>query len=254
MPTGAELACSDIQSATYIQSYIDFLGVKDSSCSRSNLIGIFWQVSNHNFLIFRFKQANGSVKDFSGSIDYIQYTLSNWKNQKNKITINNCLTQVNGLCTKCANKYYVNGGKCAQVQVECSDFDYTINQCIGCYHGYYLDMSNTCQLANYLCETSDRAGNCITCFKDYRLTFKARCVYIAVGVDPRLPQQENNALCSKFTGLQCLSCVQGCYMGKQNICKIPDPNCSTFDKANEICTVCMDSYVLSTSTNSCVPK
>ena len=84
-------------------------------------------------------------------------------------------------------------------------------------------------MADYLCRTSDRKGNCVTCFKDYRLTAGGKCAYKAEGAEYGLQEQESNPLCSKFKKSKCLSCVQGCYMNKQGLCKIPDPNCHKFN-------------------------
>ena len=85
-------------------------------------------------------------------------------------------------------------------------------------------MNNICQEAHFLCKTSDKRGNCKSCYRNYRLTNKGRCVYNAEGCDYS-PAQEENALCSKFKGTQCLSCVPGCYLNSRGVCKVPDPHC-----------------------------
>lgn len=90
---------------------------------------------------------------------------------------------------RCAYSYYVVKGKCAPVQVECSEFNYKTLTCEGCYHGYYLDLSGVCRLADYLCRTSDRKGNCVTCYKDYRLTARGKCAFNAEGVVYDLHEQ-----------------------------------------------------------------
>jgi hypothetical protein len=98
---------------------------------------------------------------------------------------------------------------------------------------------------------SDQRGNCVSCYKDYKLTSYKRCVYNAEGKDASLPQQENNPLCSKFQGVNCLACVQGCYMNS-GVCKVPDPNCARYDIVNEKCTLCMEGYELQSGKKWCV--
>ena len=66
------------------------------------------------------------------------------------------------------------------------------------------------------------------------------------------PAQEENALCSFFKGLQCQACVQGCYLDPKGQCKLPDPNCDSFDTVNEKCRVCLDGYYLSSNGKKCV--
>ena len=231
---------------------MSYLGTTDSKLSLSTLSGIFWKVADHNSLRFVFTFSDGTSKQMSASCDYIQYTLSRQKTQTSP-KIPNCLTQNGGKCTKCSFKYFLSSGVCKPVQIECSDFNYDTNTCEGCYTGFYLDYSGVCQRANYLCETSDRKGNCLTCYKDYRLTYNGRCAYIAEGANQNCPEQESNPLCAKFNLAACLSCVQGCYLNKSKVCKIPDPNCDRFDEDNEICKVCLPNYSLSQASRACVP-
>lgn len=87
--------------------------------------------------------------------------------------------------------------------------------------------------------SSDKRGNCLSCYNNYRLTALGRCVYNAEGADFRIPEQVNNPLCSKFSGVRCLACVQGCYLNSAGMCKVPDPNCDKYDTENEKCLVCM---------------
>jgi proprotein convertase subtilisin/kexin type 5 len=166
--------------------------------------------------------------------------------------IANCLKQSDTVCLQCAYGYYLNGGQCFPVPDGCLDFNYSNNFCTSCYQGYYLDGSNVCQVADFLCQSSDKRGNCLTCYKDYRLTAYGRCVYNAEGCDFNLPAQEQNPLCAKFSGLQCTACVQGCYLNPQGKCKLPDPNCQSFDIKNEKCNICMEGYCLGKDGKKCV--
>jgi hypothetical protein len=243
-----------LRNQPYILKYIDILAVNEPRCSASSLLNIYCKSSNKNTLLYVFVFADGTSKQYSASIDYIQFTTKNWKG-KNSVAskVANCQIEANGQCTKCSSKYYLANGKCIAVPVECSDFNYNSNKCEGCYHGYYLDLSSVCQKADYLCETSDRRGNCLSCFNNYRLTIRGKCVFNAIGACEDLPEQENNPLCSKFNKLTCLSCVQGCYMNASGYCKIPDPNCINFDEAKEICRICVDNYSISSTSKTCVP-
>lgn len=247
---GYEAISDELRQTSYIMDYISIIVTSDSRCSKSTLQGIYWKLSDHGSLKYVFQLADG-IKEINVSTDSIQFSLARKSTKNSKLS--NCLTQKGSTCTKCAFKYYLSGGKCLPVQAECSDFNYESNTCEGCYNGYYLDLSNVCRKTNYLCETSDRKGNCLTCFNNYRLSYKGRCVYKAAGACSDYPQQEDNPLCASFDKVTCLSCVKGCYLNTAGFCRIPDPNCSSFDEKNEVCLVCMNDYRLSDVTKTCVP-
>lgn len=125
--------------------------------------------------------------------------------------------------------------------------------CTECYNAYYLDFSNICREMNQYCKNADRAGNCVSCYENYKLTSRGTCIYNALGLDSRYPSQQENPICSEFSGNTCLTCVQGAYKNRYGICKLPDRNCEKFDFQNECCKVCMIHYTYDSTARLCKP-
>ena len=44
----------------------------------------------------------------------------------------------NGVCTRCGAGFYLNAGKCIQIDPQCAQFNLATKTCAGCYSGYSL--------------------------------------------------------------------------------------------------------------------
>jgi hypothetical protein len=64
-----------------------------------------------------------------GSIGYIQYKLAHLPKAVIFAQIPNCSQQNQNVCVKCQFGYFLNGGKCYEVPLECNKFNYNTNQC-----------------------------------------------------------------------------------------------------------------------------
>lgn len=115
----------------------------------------------------------------------------------------NCANFSNGVCVRCSQGYYMNGGNCLQVSPLCNTFDQNYGNCLSCYQGYYLvggscvvssqpstalncrnftggrcvqcsnrfyPLSGVCTPVNDYCNTySEANGNCTSCYQGFVL-------------------------------------------------------------------------------------
>jgi hypothetical protein len=68
-----------------------------------------------------------------------------------------CITFSNGVCQKCAYRYYLSNKACFQVNPFCKSWVNTTGVCLSCYDGYLLDLNSQCIV--YLSQTSQTANS-----------------------------------------------------------------------------------------------
>jgi hypothetical protein len=186
-----------------------------------------------------------------------------------------CLTFEGEQCSRCRQGYFPSLGVCALVDPQCQIFDYANSRCSQCYNGYelteagcgvqaqaliafcealdspsscrkcmqgyYRQAPATCAPVSILCNGYDMTtGLCLGCMTGYFLQ-DGRCVYPAMGPDPRCLRYDASAYCSQ--------CQLG-YSLLNYLCAQVDPNCLTFNAQAGTCEQCARG--LSPSGRNCI--
>ena len=156
----------------------------------------------------------------------------------------NCekINELNGLCEKCSEDYYLNSGdkKCISIE-HC--YESSLGVCSECEQSYYLNKKeNKCKekkdnLKLYHCKVTLDDEKCELCEDDYHLDNYGKCV--------------EAIYCRRGNDLfQCESCLSGYYLTYNNTCT-NDKNCFDGDKATGICTDCKLDYYIDFKDGKC---
>jgi hypothetical protein len=153
-------------------------------------------------------------------------------------TIPNCGTYSTSgqQCLNCNSGYIPFNGLCVIPVPNCVSYNTSSLLCSGCVSNYYLVLQSglfSCVLLPNYCLTVNYLGNCLSCTTG-NVIYNFRCV-------PRtsIVNCQNYSLPT----FACLVCVNGYYLGANNICTALPPNCANVN-ANGICQQCASGYTL----------
>lgn len=178
------------------------------------------------------------------------------------ITVINCLTISSfNTCTVCVAGYYLSAGSCVlnpiSTILNCSTY-ISLTQCLSCNNNFYLSGNtngNTCVAITTIptCQSYNTFATSSLCIQCNSTAF------VSSNTCSNRTTALNVANCAAYnlTADQCLTCASGYSLTSNFWLCLPNiPNCATTSWSSGqtvfTCTVCNDTFVLATGSNSCV--
>lgn len=151
--------------------------------------------------------------------------------------------RVNGYCLSCYAGYSLQSGRCVVIPPDagyqntnryCSVWDGS--NCRQCANNTYFNSNGICTPVNPNCSSSSMLGQCLSCYTGYLLRSN-NCVIDNTTINV------GNALCSKWSGLNCQECSTRSY-SMNGICTAVNTLCNTWDRTSGRCLTCYNGYIL----------
>lgn len=147
---------------------------------------------------------------------------------------------INGICEKCEDDFYLNKGdkKCSKTENCYKSF---MGKCNLCNKNYYLNKKldkclekNNTDFKN--CQITSDGKKCEKCDDNYFLSEDGNCLL--------------TNFCKKSENEKCIECIDDYYLLKNGFCSLEE-NCEEIDAETGLCTSCKNDYYLDIKTRKC---